>query len=296
MARLTENAIRRWASLEPFPEPPLIRLRYPVILMHGFGMLAAFRRGGMLHPMALHLRTHGVLAYAPNVAPYERVPVRARMWKERLEHVLEETGADRVHLIAHSMGGLDARYLISELGAHTMVASLTTIASPHHGTSLANFVLEQPERIHAWIAGLANWVSTAALEEASANFSRAVAELTPEYVCETFNPSVPDHPGVIYRSYGGRAGKGTDVPISPLLIPLNHVVYARDGENDGFVPVSRSRWGTYLGTLDADHVQQIGILLAARRHFDAPAFFVALANDLAALEERAPDHSSITSP
>ncbi len=281
MAKLKGNALRRLAALEPFPEPPILHVRYPVMLMHGFGMMAAFRRGGMLHPIALRLREQGVWAYAPNVAPYETVPVRAQMWKDRLLHVLEETGADRVNLIAHSMGGLDARYLISELAMHPVVASLTTVASPHRGTALADIVLEQPERIHSWLAGLANWMSTAAMEEASADFTGAVAELTPEYVEETFNPAVPDHPSVQYWSYAGRAGKGTDVPISPLLRPLNALLYARDGINDGFVALSRAQWGHYLGALDADHVQQIGLDFASRNDFDAHAFYRSVVEMLA---------------
>ncbi|QXD16401.1 alpha/beta fold hydrolase [Rhodocaloribacter litoris] len=284
MNRRSEKASKHRAALAPFPEPPLIRLRYPVMLMHGFGMLAAVCRGGMLHPMAMRLRAHGIRAYAPNVAPYETVPVRAAMWQARLRHVLDETGADRVHLIAHSMGGLDARYLITVLGAHDRVASLTTIATPHHGTALADLVLEQPERVRTWMAGLTGRMSAAAMKEASTDFVRAVAELTPAYVEETFNPAVPDHPAVRYRSYAGRAGRGTGVPMSPLLRPLNHLLFARDGVNDGFVAVERARWGTCLGILDADHLQQVGLKLALRSRFDAATFYLDLVRQLAAEE------------
>ena len=130
---VADAAIQRIAGLTPFPQPEYLRLRYPVVLMHGFGVLASIRRGGHLHEEAMSLRSHGVLAFAPNVAPYTVVPTRAAMWKERIERVLEETGADKVNLIAHSMGGLDARYLISRMGMHSRVASsgtATRTASP----------------------------------------------------------------------------------------------------------------------------------------------------------------------
>jgi len=276
----TESPLRKWTNLAPFPEPPLIKLRCPLVLMHGFGMLAAFRRGGIFHETAMNLRKRGVCAFAPNVAPYQTVPVRAKMWKERIEHILDETGTDEVNLVAHSMGGLDARYLIHELGLHTVVASLTTIASPHEGTPLADIVLEQPERLHAWLAGLAHWISQTAMQEASADFTRAVAELTTSYVTGTFNPAVPDHSSVQYWSYSGRAGKGTDIPISPLLRPMNAWLYARDGVNDGFVPEARAHWGTFLGTLDADHTQQVGLDFTIRSRFDASAFYYSLAEHL----------------
>ncbi len=234
----------------------------------------------MLHETAMRLRQRGIHAFAPNVAPYQTVPVRAEMWRDRIEHILEETGAEKVNLVAHSMGGLDARYLIHSLACHDAVASLTTIASPHFGTPLADIVLGQPERLHALLAGLAQWMSQTAMREVSADFTNAVAELRPAHVEGTFNPSVPDHPSVQYWSYSGKAGKGTDNPISPLLRPMNAWLYARDGVNDGFVPEASAHWGTFLGTLNADHTQQVGLDFALRSRFDAPAFYDALAENL----------------
>ena len=46
--------------------------------------------------------------------------------------------ARKVNIIAHSMGGLDARYAIAKLGLADRVASLVTIGTPHLGTPLAN--------------------------------------------------------------------------------------------------------------------------------------------------------------
>src|SRR5580692_9842199 len=40
----------------------------------------------------------------------------------------------RVHLFAHSMGGLDARWMISKLDVADQVLSLTTIGTPHRGS------------------------------------------------------------------------------------------------------------------------------------------------------------------
>ena len=270
---MPENVIQRFLALEPFPQPPLIRLRHPVVLMHGFGLMAAFRRNGHLHEHAIYLRERGVLAYAPNVPPYTPVRVRATIWQQRIEHVLDETGAEKVNLIAHSMGGLDARYLITKLEMGDRVASLTTIATPHHGSSIASFLLEQPGALRDWLSEFANWMGTQVMQDVEADFLKTVATLTPEYVCETFNPDVPDHPGVKYGSYSARAGKGTDVGISPFLRPLNYILYNREGVNDGFVSVESARWGTHHGTLDADHAQQLGLQLGIRNAFDSFGFF-----------------------
>lgn len=280
---MAEGAITKFMSLDAFPQPEIIQLQYPVVLMHGFGMAGSFRRSGHMHELAMHLRARGVLAYAPNVPPYNPVPVRASIWQERLAYVLQETGAEKVNLIAHSMGGLDARYMISVNGWHDRVASLTTIAAPHHGSSIAAFLLEQPEKFREWLTEFANWMGTKVMQDVEADFLNTVTELTPDHLCNTFNPNVQDHPDVKYWSYAAQAGKETAVSITPFLRPLNYILYGREGQNDGFVSVDSAKWGTFCGIIEADHAQQIGLNFPAlRSSFDAPAFFCQLISNLSA--------------
>ncbi|MBO6577122.1 MAG: alpha/beta fold hydrolase [Rhodothermales bacterium] len=276
-----KGAFRRFAAREVFPQPEVIRTRYPLVLMHGFGLIASLRRGGHMHSEAMHLRRHGVLAYAPNVTPYHTIPFRAERWGELVDRVLTETGADKVNLIAHSMGGLDARYLISRLGYHDRVASLLTIAAPHRGSALADIILESPERVQAIMTDAARWVSDATMEGMPADFHRAVCDLSPGYVTEQFNPDVPDRADVRYWSWSAGAGRGTDVSINPVLAPLNLLLYPRQGVNDGFVSKESAVWGECLGTLQADHAQQIGIGRSLGSKFDSLGFFVDQARMLA---------------
>ncbi|MEZ4701927.1 MAG: alpha/beta fold hydrolase [Rhodothermales bacterium] len=274
---MAESALQRILGLEPFPEPPLIRLRYPVVMMHGFGMVAALRRNGHMYDFAMDLRARGIWAFAPNVPPYNPVPVRAGIWKERLQHILHQTGAEKVNLIAHSMGGLDARYLISREGFHDRVASLVTISTPHHGSSIASFLLDQPDRLRVWLADLANWLGSTAMREVNADFMNTVSELTPAYIKETFNPATPDDPGVRYWSYSAKAGKGTDHSMSPFLRPLNLILHGREGVNDGFVSVESAMWGESLGVIEADHAQQLGIQFPTLNGFDAYGLYRTIA-------------------
>lgn len=273
MFELAESAWQRLTGLDPFPQPALIKHRYPIVLMHGFGLFASMRRGGHLHLEAMNLRSHGVLAYAPNVAAYNTVAVRSEMWKRRLEHILDESGAERLNLVAQSMGGLDARYLVAEHGLHNVIASVTTVSTPHRGSGVASFVLERPEIVRQWLAGVFNWMGSKSLKDATSDFLTSVAELTPDHICDKFNPFVPNHPSVRYFSYAGVAGKGTDVPVNPFLEVLNRLLYSREGLNDGFVSVESAKWGDFLGTVDADHVQEVGLTLLARSDFDSNAFY-----------------------
>jgi len=281
MPKFTESAIQRLTGLDAYPQPPIIPLRGPVMLMHGFGILASFQRGGHLHQEAMYLRERGIRAYAPNVAPYNSIRVRAAMWKQRIEHILDETQADGLSLIAHSMGGLDARYLITQLGLHEHVHSLVTVSTPHRGTPIAEVVLDQPDLVRDWLADLADYIGSRALEDSPSDALTAVSELTPEYMATTFNPSVPDHSSVQYWSYAGQAGKGTDVPLDPFFYVLNAITYKREGVNDGYVSVDSAKWGTFLGTIDADHARQIGIASSLGGAFDAKAFYADIARRLA---------------
>ena len=47
-----------------------------------------------------------------------------------------------VNLVAHSMGGLDARYLITHLNMAEQVRSLTTVSTPHRGTYLVDWFFQ----------------------------------------------------------------------------------------------------------------------------------------------------------
>src|SRR5690606_7627498 len=147
LARGAEAVARRVVEVTPFPQPPLLPTRYPVVLMHGFGALANLRPGGVLHEEAMHLRSHGVWAFAPQVNPYDTVAVRAAAWRERIERVREETGAARVSLVAFSSAGLDARHLAGPMGYAPHLAAIVTVSTPHRGSALARYLLEQPDRL-----------------------------------------------------------------------------------------------------------------------------------------------------
>lgn len=54
-----------------------------------------------------------------------------------VEQVCAVTGARRVNLVGHSLGGLIARYYVQRLGGHSRVRSVVTVATPHRGTLTA---------------------------------------------------------------------------------------------------------------------------------------------------------------
>jgi len=106
----------------------------PVLLVPGYG-----RFGPCWGAMKRMLRRRGagpLFEMAPGIvfAPIEEFAGRLG---ERVDAILQSTGAEQIDLVAHSMGGLVARYYVEQLGGAGKVRRCITIETPHHGTLLA---------------------------------------------------------------------------------------------------------------------------------------------------------------
>src|SRR5436853_7430477 len=111
----------------------------PMVLQHGlFGFsdigvgklkLTYFNR----IDRALAARGHPLIV--PRVHPTGTIAKRAAMMKRSILKALDERAgpAERVVVFAHSMGGLDARYMISRLGMEDRGTALVTVFTPHRG-------------------------------------------------------------------------------------------------------------------------------------------------------------------
>ncbi|KAG6336137.1 hypothetical protein ID866_2947 [Astraeus odoratus] len=169
-----------------------------------------------------------------------------------LERKISETYPGRtVHLIGMTffMGGLDCRYLITHLTQRSFqVLSLTTIATPHRGSTFAtHFLSLASTRLPAVLALLE-------LLPNGGGDGKAFEALTPEAM-EEFNTNTLDMEGVRYFSWGAEYEPGL---FDAFKYP-HSIIYAKEGSNDGLVSVWSARWGTYLGTLkDVNHLDLVG--------------------------------------
>ena len=265
-AILVVFALLLWLAAPSTPEGVAARraprLRHPVVLAHGmlgFDEIAvAGRKHRYFRKITDGLRTLGTQFHTPRVPATAPVSVRA----EQLRALVDQLPGERVNVIAHSMGGLDARYAISKLGLADRVASLVTIGTPHFGTPLADVG-----------AGFVPGTVSRALSRV---FDvRALHDLTTEAL-DRFNRDVPDAPGVVYCSVVGRS---TFTKTNPLLWPSHAFLTARAGANDGMVPAGSQGWGKVIREIDADHWAQIGWSLS----FDAVALYEDILRELAAL-------------
>ncbi|KAF9241090.1 alpha beta-hydrolase [Melanogaster broomeanus] len=261
---------------------PVRAPRYPIVLCHG---LYGFDvRGPAAFPS---LRLHywaNVLSILKNklgadvivtAVPTGSVASRA----ENLHRLLQGKARGRgVNLMAHSMGGLDCRHLITHLRPTEYVPlSLTSISTPHRGSPFMDWCASQiasPRNARRTFSlSLSSFPSSFTTLLQSLLDSPAYANLTTSYLNDVFNPATPDDPRVKYFSVVSRTD---DMSIwHPLWLPKmvlddaekkakerlkaaaasrRQVTQFDRWGNDGLVTVESARWGEFLGILEGcDH-------------------------------------------
>jgi triacylglycerol lipase len=237
--------------------------RYPIVLVHGIvaeddGPLSCWGR------IPEVLGSKGARVYMAGTDGLATIADNAAILAARIDEILALTGAEKVNVIAHSKGGLEARYCVSTLGLGGKVASLTTLCTPHRGSALAVYFREDLPLVNRWFASLCDLYAVAVAGDSSADAYASIAELSPES-CAAFNEANPDDPRVYYRSYAAVIDEGYGVP---LYLGLYEIMREREGPNDGFVSVDSARWGDFRGVVGAE----LGALLSHNDIQDLPFF------------------------
>lgn len=247
--------------------------RYPIVLVHGMNCRderPIFYWGRI--PKTL--RSHGARVYLGGQDAWGTVAGNAEQLRKTVLRVLERERCGKVNLIAHSKGGLEARYLISKLGMAEHTATLTTLSTPHRGSRTAQWFAERRILMAPY-----GWCSN--------RFWRLLGDEAPRFR-ETLNDlsaaaaetrECPDAPGVFYQSWGARLGGSLHDPVMALF---GAVCRPLDGETDGLVSPDSARWGEYRGTLErVSHQDLADALQRDLPHFKPCAFHVRLVRELA---------------
>lgn len=219
------------------------KTKYPIILVHGMG---ARDRKKLCYWGRIpgYLRDRGASVFFGNQDSNACVETNSLMLKNTVNEVLERTGAEKVNIIAHSKGGLEARYMISNLNMADKTASLTTMSTPHNGSKTMDAVMKIPApfmRLGSKAADL--WFRLLGDSEPDTydclkTFTTAAAE--------RFNAKNPDAPGVYYRSFAfAMRGPGGDLF---MAFPY-FVVRLFEGENDGLLAPDAVKWTNFRGII-----------------------------------------------
>jgi triacylglycerol lipase len=244
--------------------------RHPLVFCHGMLACTMLRLqlakdNNYFATLGDFLRERGFQVLCPTVTPTGGVAARAEQLRDQIRRWTDEP----VNIIAHSMGGLDARAMITHLSMAERVRSLVTICTPHQGSYLAEwFQANYRRRVPLLVALESLGIDVDGFRDCQPAF------------CREFNLRTPNAAGVSYFSYGG------DVPqskVSPMLRRAWTLLGKVEGPNDGLVSLASARWNDFLGTLYADHFAQTpdGAFVHPNESFDSVGFFVRLVEDLA---------------
>lgn len=187
------------------------------------------------------LESAGYPVVRARVHPTASIAHRARQLKLCILRQLRQRGLrPPVVVVAHSLGGLDARYMVRHLGMSSVVRAVVTLSTPHHGASLAEFwKLHLGERLKVYDVVRALGVDIG-----------AAYELTRPAMAQ-FNVDTPDCPDVGYFSVV------CAVPwqgVRPRLLLSHRIVAREEGDNDGIVSASSAAWGEVLERWEVDHL------------------------------------------
>jgi len=174
------------------PPPAVQNAHRPVVLVHGWhGPASDLLADSQLKFLARWLRADGYpVFYATDITAERTLDENARALQQTITRARRATGASRVHLIGHSMGGLVARAYVESDRYAGDVASVTMLGTPNGG-------------LHLWYGQLARWLREGRAEP-------SLIELTPEFMAR-FNATHRPPPAVPYLLLAGDLTGRVDV-------------------------------------------------------------------------------------
>ncbi len=249
---------------------------YPIVLAHGLFGFDSIGPLDYFYGIPAALEANGRTVFTPRVDAVQSAEIRGAQLVTAIEAARAQTGAAKVIVIGHSQGGIDARWAAWD--DPDAVAAVVTIATPHRGSPVAD-VAEAiaPGDSTAALSALADLFGLST-SGSSSSFEGALDSLTTSGSA-IFNSTVLDVPGIPYFSVAGRSAlAGSDAcppaaqpfmatwdssrnPLGIELLPVAGILAAAElpetPTQDGLVTVDSAQWGTFLGCIPADHLDEV---------------------------------------
>lgn len=253
--------------------------KYPILLVHGVALkegsiVKAFGRIGKI------LREAGYDVRTADTDGFGTIEGNAAQLKAQIEALAAE-GAEKVNLIAHSKGGIDAKYMILRLGMGGSVASLTTLSTPHRGSELASGIYRWPRFFKRFLAFWINfWYRLFGDKHPDALTVCRQLCLSPNEELDSLG-TLPEE--IFCQSYSSRMKRSRDDFL--MSIPLYFSRRWGADVTDGMVSVESSKYAEYRGDcLDGaySHSEIVGYSLKKKKRREIYDFYLSLCDDLAA--------------
>lgn len=279
-ARILRNNARR--------EEKVCATKYPILLVHG----VFFRDSRTLNYWGRipdDLTANGATVFYGHQHSAAAVADCGAELAQRIRDIVTETGCEKVNVIAHSKGGLDMRYALQNYGIAPMVASLTTVNTPHKGCIFVDFMLKTfSDPVKNRIADTYNKAARK-LGDPDPDFMAAIRDLTATG-CAALEPHLAGESnpepleGIYCQSVGSLLprARGGRFPLN-VAYP---VVRFFDGPNDGLVSETSFAFGekytllTPGGGRGISHGDMIDLNRENIEDFDVREFYVGLVEEL----------------
>ena len=220
-------------------------IKYPVLFVHGAGFrdktLGFINYWGRIPKV---FSQNGIDVFYGGTDAWGSIEKNAEILKTKIITILKEKNIEKINIIAHSRGGLESRYLISTMNMDNVIASLTTISTPHHGVKIMNIAAVLPKGLYKFCSFFVNmWFRI--LGDRSPDFFTSSRQLSEKH-CIEFNNCNPNKEKVYYQSYASMMKYFFSDIIFMILNPLIKIT---DGDNDGLCPVESAKWGDFKGVI-----------------------------------------------
>ena len=216
-------------------------LKYPVLMVHGMG----FRDTKLINywgRIPRELQKMGCEIHYGYQDSNASIETNAKHIAKRIEEILEETGAEKVNIIAHSKGGLDSRYAISTLGMSEKVASLTTMNTPHNGSKTMDIAFKFPKFLLKFGSAVTDLWFRISGDKTPETYKTIYSFTTDS--AKKFNEENADAEGVFYQSYGFVMKN----PFGDIFMWFpSLIVWIIEGENDGLLTPRAVEWTNFRG-------------------------------------------------
>lgn len=227
-------------------------MKYPILLLHGMGYtdehkLSYWGRVPKLYKDRGYTIHYG---HQGSSAPAE---TNAKQIAQHLDELFEKEEIEKINIIAHSQGGLEARYLVSSMGYADKVASITTLQTPHRGSITVDKLLNF----------FPKWLVKGACKIFDLGF-RIFGDKHPKTYeailmfrtdnAKKFNDENPDVEGIYYQSY---AFVMKHIWSDILMWFPSLIVKIMDTENDGLLTPDAVKWGDFKGIVRSNSFRGI---------------------------------------
>jgi triacylglycerol lipase len=300
----------------PTPEPTDAKPRFPIVFVSGIDGAPTFDFSPRI---IAALAARGIDAEHVTLSSWATTDARgAELW-DAISSIRRRRGAAKVNLIGYAVGGLDCRWVTSDAKRLEALASVTTIATPHRGTRVADAALAALKSgatadVISSLVGASATPSTLPDQGALATTLEGLTVDTLEGTARDVSDEIKAA-GVYVQSFAGvshvlgRSSAASNGKIAAQCIDsesgalsffhhedaasandsLNEVLLATapfaGAPADGMVSVESAKWGHFRGCLPADHYDVIGQIARVTADpvtgFDAPRFYAWVASDLA---------------